>query len=206
MACDHLDGHQKGGIKDRAIFGFFDESGVSDKPVVVSTWGRKGITPVILSSGGWKNLALLGLITYQPHTGRTTNLAWIRKGSVNKQTILRVLLDMKRKYEPLRKRFILLWDGLPVHRSKVVKTFIETNKSWLSLHRFPAYAPELNPQEYQWSALKRKDLGNYCPPTTAALAAKVRRGIGRMKNKSRMLKGFLLKSGLWNVKELSEHQ
>ena len=77
---------------------------------------------------------------------------------------------------------------------------------WLSVHRFPAYAPELNPQEYQWSSLKRKDLGNYCPKHMTTLAQKVRRGIARTRKEPKTLKGFLKKSGLWNGKELGESQ
>lgn len=172
--------------------------------MVVRTWSRKGVTPVIVSAGGWKNLSLAGMIVYAPTSGTTDNLAWVRRSSVNKESIVRMLADIKRKYE--QGSFVLFWDGLPVHRSKPVKKFIEANNTWLTVHRFPAYAPELNPQEGQWSSLKRKDLGNYCPPTMEALATKVRRGIRRMRRNDALLKGFLLNSKLWTVKELGEGQ
>jgi transposase len=145
------------------------------------------------------------MITWNSRVRITGNLAWVKHGSVNTETILGVLEDMKKKYEH-NCQFILIWDGLPPHRSKAVKDMIETNKSWLTVVRFPAYAPELNPQEYQWSALKRKDLGNYCPPTMKDLAAKVRNGLQRMKRSKSILKGFLVKSGLWCSKELGEGQ
>ncbi|OHA41525.1 MAG: hypothetical protein A3H68_01765 [Candidatus Taylorbacteria bacterium RIFCSPLOWO2_02_FULL_46_40] len=170
-----------------------------------STWGKKGVTPIIVSAGGWKNLSLLGMITWNSRTKKTGNLAWVKHGSVNTETILGVLEDMKNKYEH-EGRLILIWDGLPPHRSKAVQVMIEANKNWLSVHRFPAYAPELNPQEYQWSSLKRKDLGNYCPPTMRDLARKVRKGLGRMKRSKSILKGFLVKSGLWSGRELGEGQ
>lgn len=146
------------------------------------------------------------MITWNSKTKDTGNLAWVQHGNVNTETILGVLHDMKKKYELTRERFILIWDGLPPHRSKAVKDFIHANKHWLSAHRFPAYAPELNPQEYQWSSLKRKDLGNYCPPTMKELAEKVRGGLRRMKRSTSILKGFLTKSGLWCGKELGEGQ
>ena len=136
---------------------------------------------------------------------KTGNLAWVKHGSVNTETILGVLEDMKKKYEH-EGHFILIWDGLAPHHSKAVKAVIETNKSWLSVHRFPAYAPEVNPQEYQWSSLKRKDLGNYCPPTMKDLAAKVRKGLRRMKRSTSILKGFMVKSGLWSRRVLGEGQ
>ena len=166
----------------------------------------KGVTPITVSAGGWKHLTLLGMITWDSKVKTTGNLAWVKHGSVNTETILGILEDMKKKYEHSTSHFILVWDGLPPYRSKAVKDMIEANKNWLSVHRFPAYAPELNPQEYQWSPLKRKDLGNYCPPTMKDLALKVKKGLGRMKRSKSILKGFLVKSGLWLGKELGEGQ
>ena len=172
---------------------------------MVTTWGKKGITPIIQSAGGWKNLTLIGMTTYEPEKQITDSLVWIQKKSVKQDSILRILSDMKKKYEHCGHPFILLWDGLPAHRARSVQDWIKRNTEWLNVHRFPAYAPELNPQEYAWSSLKRKTLGNYCPPTIWALAQKARRGMKRMKETS-TLKGFLKKSGLWFGEELGEGQ
>jgi transposase len=164
------------------------------------------VTPITVSAGGWKHLSLLGMITWSSKARKTGNLAWVKHDSVNTGTILGVLDDMKRKYEHGGSHFILVWDGLPPHRSKATRDIIEANKGWLTVIRFPAYAPELNPQEYQWSSLKRKDLGNYCPPTMKHLTTKVRSGLRRMKRSKSILKGFLVKSGLWSGRELGEGQ
>lgn len=146
------------------------------------------------------------MTTYTPWKKRVDTLLWIQKRSVKKETILHVLSDMKKKYASSGHPFILLWDGLPAHKAIVVQTFILQNKYWLTAYRFPAYAPELNPQEYQWSSLKRKTLGNYCPITMRTLAQNARRGIQRMRKESSTLTGFLKKSGLWSGKELGEGQ
>lgn len=103
-----------------------------------------------------------------------------------------------------KKRLILLWDGLPAHQAKIVKRFIEDNASWLTVFRFPAYAPELNPQEFVWSAVKRKDMGNYCPETITCLRAKVYRVLKKRRRATPFLKGCLKASGLFSVKELGE--
>ena len=205
LGQENLAEGKKGGIKNKAIFGFFDESGVSDKPPVVTTWGKKGCTPVVKSAGGWKNLTLLGMTTYEPTQRKADSLVWIQKKSVRQDSILRLLNDLKKKYEHCGHPLLLVWDGLPPHRAKSVRHWIKKNKTWLSVHRLPSYAPELNPQEYAWSSLKRKTLGNYCPPTLWALAQKARRGMRKMRETS-ILKGFLKKSGLWNEKELGEGQ
>lgn len=198
--------HKKGGLKSKATFAFFDEAGVSDKPFVTTTWGKRGKTPRISSAGGWKTRSLMGMILFSGHRKQTGNYVWIKRSSVKKEDILSMLSDIKKKHGGTDTPFILLWDGLAAHKANVVQEFIVANSSWLSVHRFPAYAPELNPQEYQWSSLKRKDLGNYCPETMDDLERKARNGIRRMKNDSELLKGFLKKSGLWGVKELGEEQ
>ena len=90
---------------------------------------------------------------------------------MRKEKLLSILGDLKHRCG--RKHVVLLWDGLPAHKAKVVQTFIKENASWLTVHRFPAYSPELNPQEYLWSAVKRKDMGNYCAKDSLQLRNKV---------------------------------
>jgi transposase len=47
-------------------------------------------------------------------------------------------------------KLLIVWDGLPAHRSKLVKEFVAEQKGQVWLERLPAYAPELNPVEYIW--------------------------------------------------------
>ena len=170
----------------------------------MKTWGEVGHTPIIKSASGWKNRTLLGMILFNSKNKWVDNYVWIKKTSAKKEDILKMLNDLKKRHDS--EQFILLWDGLSTHKAKIVKDFIETNKKWLTVHRFPAYSPELNPQEYEWSSLKRKDLGNFLPKDMLALERKVRCGCNRMKRNQTILKGFLKKSGLWSVKELGEGQ
>jgi DDE superfamily endonuclease len=41
----------------------------------------------------------------------------------------------------------LLWDGLPAHRSRTMRAWLNRQRSWLVVERLPAYAPELDPVE-----------------------------------------------------------
>ena len=123
---------------------------------------------------------------------------------MRKEKLLFILRDLKLRYG--KSRFLLLWDGLPAHKAKVVRKFIEENTSWLAVRRFPAYAPELNPQEYLWSAVKRKDMGNYAPETSSKLRSKVYRSLKKRRKASAFLRGCLKASGLFSIKELGEGQ
>jgi DDE superfamily endonuclease len=62
---------------------------------------------------------------------------------------------------------MLLWDGLPAHRSNAMRAWLATQRSWLVVERLPAYAPELNPIEGLWSSLKAVELANLASPTLA---------------------------------------
>lgn len=154
------------------------------------------------SKGGWKRITAAGMILFNTKSKRTNALAWLSKRGMRKEKLLSILKDIKRRYG--RKHFILLWDGLPAHKAKIVQTFIKENTAWLIVHRFPAYAPEFNPQEYLWSAVKRKDMGNYCPSTSAELRSKVYRTLKKRRRASSFLRGCIKAAGLFTARELGE--
>ena len=193
---------QKKGFKNGVIFGFFDESGFSDRPHVVRTWGLKGQTPIIRSKGGWKRLTAAGMIALNARSRRIRGIAWLTKRGMRKEKILRILGDLKKRYRD--KHLVLLWDGLPAHKANIVKRFVEENQNWLLVLRFPAYAPELNPQEYVWSGTKRSDLGNTCLASLPQLRGKVYRSLKRRGRNTSFLRGCLKASGLFTARELGE--
>ncbi len=62
---------------------------------------------------------------------------------------------MKLKCELKRTAPILIvWDGALWHRSKEVKKWLDANHGVVELMRFPAYSPNLNPQEKVWKTLR----------------------------------------------------
>lgn len=144
------------------------------------------------------------MLVFRAKSTRVSALSWLGKRGMRKERLLAILRNLKARFR--KSGLILLWDGLPVHRAKVVRRFIEENHSWLTVHRFPAYAPEYNPQEYLWSAVKRKDMGNYCPKTVPCLRGKVYRALKARGTAASFLKGCLKASGLFSVKELGESQ
>jgi transposase len=46
-------------------------------------------------------------------------------------------------------------DGLPAHKTRLVKQYVASTDGRLTLHFLPGYAPELNPDELVWSHVKR---------------------------------------------------
>ena len=45
-------------------------------------------------------------------------------------------------------KLLMVWDGLPAHRARLVSEFIAAQRGRLAIEWLPAYAPELNPVEY----------------------------------------------------------
>ena len=109
------------------------------------------------------------------------------------QDIRRFLKELKTYLKG--RKLLLIWDGLPAHRAKIVRTYITREKNWLRMERFPAYAPELNPIEYLWSSMKRKDISNHLPAGLQNLRQTIHKSKRRLSN-MKLLKGFLRASEL----------
>ena len=62
--------------------------------------------------------------------------------------------------------------------------------------RLPAYAPELNPDEWVWAHLKAHELRGLCPDSGAELMAAVRQGFRRIRRRPRLIRSFFHASKL----------
>lgn len=159
------------------------------------TWGLVGRTPIIQSTGSWKNLSLLGTVICTPKGRKPQLFLKSQPGTVNWQAVIKYLKELKKHLRG--RKLLLFWDGLPAHRSKKVKAFLKTQRDWLKVKRLPAYAPELNPPEYLWSAMKAKDVANLRPDGLSAVGKAVKRGYRRVRKQPDLLIGFLQASKLF---------
>jgi putative transposase len=91
---------------------------------------------------------------------------------------------------------LLLWDGLPAHRSVRMMDWIDTQRSWLSVEPMPAYAPELNPTENVWGNLKSTELANLCVDTIREVEDIAEDGLCRIGSDAPLCLAFLRHTGL----------
>ena len=173
---------------------FEDESGYSEKPTVRRTWAPKGQTPVIRSTGSWKNRTAVGMIACDADGKKPRLFVRILRKSARSPDFVTTLKHLRRHVQG---KVFLIWDGLGGHWSKAVKEHIHTNRSWLTAFRFPAYAPELNPVEGVWSASKSKDFANFCPRDVLDLEARIKKSRARIQRNPDLLSGCLKGSGLF---------
>jgi transposase len=90
----------------------------------------------------------------------------------------------------LRGKLLVIWDGLPAHRSRVVKDFLRQQRKRLEVEFLPAYAPELNPVEYLWGYWKEHELPNFCPKNFGELSYHARRALRRMRRRPTLVAAF----------------
>ena len=88
-------------------------------------------------------------------------------------------------------RMVLIWDGAPIHRSRVIQQFLARGAAQrLHLERLPAYAPELNPGEGLWQQLKGVELRNVCCFNIPQLTHEVRDGVKCVRRKPHLITSF----------------
>jgi len=115
-------------------------------------------------------------------------------GAVKCPQVVELLEALQRQLcQPL----LIIWDGLPAHRSRVVREYIEAQDSAIQLEQLPAYAPELNPVQYIWSYLKRHEVVHFFPGDFAELTRFARRWLASMQRRSSLATSF------WKQAELA---
>jgi transposase len=117
----------------------------------------------------------------------------LKPGSYDTTALIQVLEQVKVFYaeEPV----VLVWDGLSAHWSRAMRAWV-AEQDWLTLERLPAYAPELNPVELLWSAIKKRELANLAGDHLADVADATERGIHRISQNHQLPWSFLAHTGL----------
>ena len=109
-------------------------------------------------------------------------------------TQLEVAAFLRLLLRQLRGPIILLWDGGPIHHGPAVNQVLARHRR-LMVERFPAYAPELNPDEQVWNHFKRQ-LANGCPLSVDQLLDDLSRVARRTRRSAPLLRSFIRQSGL----------
>src|SRR5437667_9738615 len=173
LAQAHLAGAKKNAARQGRLIVFIDESGVSERPTRVRTWGVRGETPIVQFHFNWHQLSLIAGMHF---TGLCFRL---HDGSIAKEQVVAFLQALRAYFRP---PLLILWDNSRPHRSHLVRDYIASTAGRIQLHFLPGYAPELNPVEFLWGWLKRHALANFCPDTFAELQHTTR---GKLKSAQR---------------------
>lgn len=117
-----------------------DETGVRNNCQHGRSYAPKGRTPVKQSMSKRFSVNMISTVTNQ---GKVEFM--IYSGSMNADKLIEFMKQLIK--EKQQKTFLIL-DNLRVHHSKVVKQWVEKNKSKIEVFHLPSYSPEKNPDEY----------------------------------------------------------
>ena len=160
-----------------------------------STWAPKGQTPVLRHHlSNWKRLSMSGAVGYDPYGKDAWLVFQMMPGSYNDEALIDFLTQLREHLDG--DKLTLIWDGLPGHRSKLMKGWLRTQRRWLVVEQLPAYGHDLNPVEQVWANLKSSELANLCPDTIEEAGAFADQGLERIGTDTAMCFSFLRHCGL----------
>lgn len=97
----------------------------------------------------------------------------------------------------IRGKLLVIWDGGPIHRSRLVRDYLDKLKGKIWVEKLPAYAPELNPTEYVWGYFKHHELPNLCALDLVQLSQFGRKALSRMRRRPKLVSAFWKQAELW---------
>ena len=138
--------------REKADIFFGDAAHIRSDHHAGRTWGKKGETPVVLSTGARYGMSLISAITSRGHMRFMIK----EKGGVNSDAFIEFL---KRLMIGSKNKIFLIVDNGPAHVSKKTKAFVAGLGGRLRLFYLPPYSPDRNPDELVWKHLKADTVG-----------------------------------------------
>src|SRR3990172_9059195 len=125
---------------------FLDEAGFQSDPPLRRTYGLKGHTPVVTTSGQRQSINVISAVNARGHFWAATY-----DGKLNAESLVLFLGNFMKGRNG---RVFLVVDGHPSHKANRVKRYLASLAGRLELHFLPPYAPDLNPDEFVWGHMK----------------------------------------------------
>jgi len=162
---------------------------LSTRPHRVRTWAPRGKTPVLQETFNWKSLSVIAGITLW------TFYFQMCAGSIKSGQVVKFLKALRSHLKG--RRLLVVWDGAPIHRSRVVSEYLASTRGGIAVERLPAYAPELNPVEYLWAHLKEHEIGNLIVREAWQLSHQATAALRRMRRRPRIIRACFAQAELW---------
>ena len=134
-------------VQEKAEIFWADAMGLRSTHQTGTTWGEKGQTPIVRTSGERFGCNMLSAIT---NRGRMAFMVFTGMFIVR---VFLVFLERLIRHSGGRKVFLIV-DRHPVHRSNKVSEWLSTHSKEIAVFFLPAYSPELNPDELLNNAAK----------------------------------------------------
>jgi transposase len=161
---------------------FWDESGFRADTVHGKTWAKRGETPVVERPGQRQSISAASAVNARGAFWYCTY-----EGGLTAELFVKLLKRMMRgRTKPVH----LVVDGLPAHKTKLVKEYVASTSRMLTLHFLPGYAPELNPDELVWSHMKRSGVARSPLRRGEKLKYKIEAQLAKIKRMPQLVRSF----------------
>lgn len=173
---------------ERADIYFGDAAHIRSDHHAGKTWGIKGETPVVTTTGARFSFSLISAIS-----SRGMMRFMVREGGVNSAVFIEFL---KRLMSGAKKKIFLIVDNGPSHISKMTKAFVAGVEDKLELFYLPPYSPDLNPDELVWNHLKSHTVGRSTVVDKADFKKKVTKSMKSLQKNKKKIQSFYQKKSL----------
>ena len=161
---------------------FLDEAGFSSEPILGRSYGLKGQTPIVRTTGQRQKVSAISAIS-----AKGGFWCSVYTGMLNAGRFVEFLKDFRKGG---RGRVFLVVDGHPSHRAKVVQRYVTGTNGMLELHFLPPYAPDLNPDEFVWQHAKTNGVAKKPLKQNESLKERVKETLAAIKAMPKLIKSF----------------
>lgn len=168
--------------KQGAEIFWLDEAAIRSDDPLQRTWGLKGKTPIVKTSGQRQRINAISALS-------NAGGFWyhVYSGSFTADKFIECIKDfMRHRKNPV----FMIMDGHPVHKSKKVKEFVESYKGKLRIYLLPPYAPDLNPDELVWNQMRHIGTSKKPLKKGESLKARAIADLHSIKQNKKLVKSF----------------
>jgi transposase len=165
-----------------AMIFFLDEAGFQSDPPLGRTYGLKGQTPVVRTSGQRQSINVVSAVN-----ARGAFWAVTYPGKLDAETFVVFLRNFMRGR---KQKVFLVVDGHPAHKANKVKDLIQELKGRLELHFLPPYAPDLNPDEFVWGYMKSNGVSKKPLKQNESMRRRVEEDLARIQCDPALVRSF----------------
>jgi transposase len=161
---------------------FLDEAGFQSDPPLGRTYGLKGKTPVVTTSGQRQSLNVISAVNARGEFWAATYT-----GKLDTEGFVAFLQNFMHRRPG---KVFLVVDGHPCHKAKLAKAYVQSLQGALELHFLPPYAPDLNPDEFVWSYMKNNGVSKKPLKKNESLRERVEEDLNTIKNDRKLVRSF----------------
>ena len=172
---------------------FLDEAGFQSDPSLGRTYGLKGQTPVVKTSGQRQSLNVISAVNARGEFWAATYT-----GKLDAESFVVFLRNF---VEGRADKVFLVVDGHPAHKAKLVKNYVQSLKGRLELHFLPPYAPDLNPDEFVWGHMKSNGVSKKPLKQNESLQKRIEEDLNKIGNNRSLVRSFFCAKSVFYAKD-----